>query len=68
MLQELHLLPVQRENANLRCLNPRPDECFDELPHEFGFCCVLYEIAGTGIQGRNSVCVYEEGSTTGEKN
>jgi hypothetical protein len=64
MLQELHLLPIQRENADLGLVDSRSDERFSKLPNKFGFRRILDIVTGTRIQGGYGVRVHEDGSAT----
>ena len=44
-LQQLHLLAVQCDDADLRLLHAAPHERLRELAHELRLDCILHEIA-----------------------
>ncbi len=65
-LQQLHLLAVQRDDADLRLLNAAPHERLRELAHELRLHCILHEITHARLRRGKEIRVYEDGLATGD--
>lgn len=59
--QELDLLAVQRDDADLVLLYATADQGFSDLPDEAGFNFILHEVTDAGVASRKIVGIDENG-------
>lgn len=63
--QQLDLLTIQRDHADLLLVHAAAEEAFSELVHEAGFGEVLREVADLGVVCGHGVGVDEDGFAAG---